>query len=274
MMAPGGVAYEVLGDGAATLVAVHGGPGMDRASLRPWLDPLAEQVRLVYLDLPGHGRSEPPTDYSLAAMADAVDALVEHLGEQRVVLLGHSYGGFVSLTCAVRHPQRIAGLVLVDTAASASFRGESLQVAQRRATPAMLEALDRLWSGVLTTDAEFKRDWGVIAPLYFHRLPDEDIERAGQTCTYRLATRKAALPSLASYDVRDRLPDIRVPSLVIVGRHDWITAVSQAEALAAGLPESRLVIFDNSGHLPFAEEPAEFLTLVRTWLTDVQGAAA
>jgi ABC-type nitrate/sulfonate/bicarbonate transport system substrate-binding protein len=76
---PGGLAYEVLGERGPLLLVVHGGPGMDHASLRPWLDPVADQARLVYFDLPGHGQSAAPTDYHLEAMADAVEGLADHL---------------------------------------------------------------------------------------------------------------------------------------------------------------------------------------------------
>jgi proline iminopeptidase len=265
---PGGLAYEVVGERGPCVLAVHGGPGMDHASLRPWLDPLAERVRLVYFDLPGHGRSAAPSDHSLEAMADAVDDLAEHLQAERVVLLGHSYGGFVSLTCALRHPRRVAGLLLVDTAPSSGFRAESMAVASSRATPPMLEALDRLWRGVLTTDAEFGRDWRTVLPLYFHQLSAEQVEQAAAGITYRIATRKAVLPTFAEYDVRPRLAEIRAPALVIVGRHDWITGVSQAEAMASGLTGSRLVIFEHSGHLPFVEEPDRFLAVASEWLAE------
>jgi proline iminopeptidase len=265
---PGGLAFDVLGEQGPWVVAVHGGPGMDHASVRPWLDPLGDRARLVYFDLPGHGQSAAPSDYGLDAMADAVDSLADHLGAPRVVLLGHSYGGFVSLVCALRHPRRVDGLVLVDTATSSGFRAESLAVARRRATPELLAALDRLWSGVLTTDAEFARDWRTVLPLYFHQLPPAEIEASAASISYRLATRKAVLPTFGEYDLRQSLDRITAPALVIVGRHDWITALSQAEVLAASVARGRLAIFENSGHLPFIEEPERFLTVVGEWLDE------
>jgi proline iminopeptidase len=266
--APGGLAYEVLGERGPWLLAVHGGPGMDHASLRPWLDPLAQRARLVYFDLPGHGQSEAPADYQLDTMADAVDALAEHLGAEHIVLLGHSYGGFVSLTCALRHPQRVSRMVLVDTAASSGFRAESLEVAQRRATPDMLQALDRLWTDTLTNDVEFARDWRIVLPLYFHHLSRAEIGDSAADLSFRLATRKAVLPTFADYDLTARLADIRAPALVTVGRHDWITSVGQAEVLANGLRTSRLDVLEHSGHLPFVEEPQRFLSVVNAWLDE------
>ena len=264
--APGGMAYDIIGDAGPYLLAVHGGPGMDHVSFRPWLDFLAERVRLVYLDLPGHGQSAPPADYSLGAMADALDELRAHLGVEHVLALGASYGGFVSLVYALRHPRRVAGLLLVDTAPSYGFRAESLDVARRRGTPEMLAALDRLWNDALSSDADFRRDWTTILPLYFHSAPLEEIRRLAGATTYRLATRKAVLPTFREYDVRERLAEISAPALVVVGRHDWITSVGQAEALASGLPNARLVVFEQSGHMPFVDEPEEFRRVVSDWL--------
>ena len=263
---PGGMAYDIVGNRGPYLLAVHGGPGMDHVSFRPWLDFVAERVRLVYLDLPGHGQSPPPADYSLEAMADALDALRAHLGVERVLVLGASYGGFVGLVYALRHPQRVAGLLLVDTAPSYGFRGESVDVARRRGTPEMLAALDRLWNDTLGSDADFRRDWTTILPLYFHSAPLDEIRRLADATTYRLATRKAVLPTFREYDVRERLGEISAPALVVVGRHDWITSVGQAEALASGLPNARLVVFEQSGHMPFVDEPEEFRRVVSDWL--------
>ena len=272
--APGGMAYDIIGDAGPYLLAVHGGPGMDHVSFRPWLDFLAERVRLVYLDLPGHGQSAPPADYSLGAMADALDELRAHLGVEHVLALGASYGGFVSLVYALRHPRRVAGLLLVDTAPSYGFRAESLDVARRRGTPEMLAALDRLWNDTLGSDADFRRDWTTILPLYFHSAPLEEIRRLAGATTYRLATRKAVLPTFREYDVRERLAEISAPALVVVGRHDWITSVGQAEALASGLPNARLVVFEQSGHMPFVDEPEEFRRVVSDWLGARAAAAA
>jgi proline iminopeptidase len=66
--------------------------------------------------------------------------------------------------------------------------------------------------------------------------------------------------------VRERLGEISAPALVVVGRHDWITSVGQAEALASGLPNARLVVFEQSGHMPFVDEPEEFRRVVSDWL--------
>jgi proline iminopeptidase len=265
-----GIAYASAGRGP-TLLAVHGGPGMDHGFFRPFLDPLADDLRLVFFDLPGHGQSGPLADERLSAMAESIEDVRTALGAPTIALLGSSYGGFLALTYALAHPGAVSALVLVDTSASFGFRQESLEIAERRATPAMLASLRRLWDGSLADDAAFARAWRDIFPLYFHRLPPAEIDALARQCSYSLATRRRILPTLQSYDLRDRLGEIEAPALVIVGRHDWITSVRQAEELVAGLRRAELVVFEESGHYPFIEEQGWFLSVVREWLTGLPG---
>ena len=260
-----GVAFDDRGRGPA-LVAVHGGPGTDHRLFRPFLDPLAASLRLVYFDLPGHGQSRPAGDYGLPAMAEAIDDVRDALGPDAIALLGSSYGGFLALTYALAHPDAVSALVLVGTSASHGFREESRKVAARRGTPEMLASLDRLWDGSLRSDAEFQRAWRDIFRLYFHRLPKTEFDALANRCTYTLETRRRILPTLLHYDLRRRLREIEAPALVVVGRHDWITSVAQAEELVTGLKRGELVIFEESGHYPFIEERDRFLALVRAWL--------
>ncbi len=260
-----GVAFADLGRGPA-LLAVHGGPGTDHRLFRPYLDPLADDVRLVFFDLPGHGESGPMEDESLSSMAASIEDVRTALETETVALLGSSYGGFLALTYALAHPGAVAALVLVGTSASHGFRDESIKVAERRATPEMLGSLQRLWDGSLASNAAFERAWRDIFPLYFHRLPPAEIDALARRCSYTLETRRRILPTLQQYDLRERLGEIEVPVLVITGRHDWITSLRQAEELVAGLPRGELVIFEKSGHYPFIEEQGRFLAVVREWL--------
>jgi proline iminopeptidase len=261
-----GIAYWTIGKGP-TVLTIHGGPGTDHSFFRPYLDPLAEDRQVVYFDLPGHGQSAPPTDYGLDTMAMAIGEVRDTLEVDHVSLIGSSYGGFLSLLYTLQKPGAVASLILVDTSASYGFRQESLETARQRGTPSMLAALDRLWNGSLQTDEEFHAAWRKILPLYFHQLQQREIRRIADGSSYRLETRKQILPTFQNYDVRHQLTTIDVPSLVMVGRHDWITSVAQAEELAARLAHSELLIFEESGHYPFIEETGSFLQKIQNWLT-------
>src|SRR5512139_2088608 len=101
------------------LIVVHGGPDFDHHYLRPELDALADSVRLVYYDQRGRGRSAPfvrPADVGIDSEIEDLDQLRASLGLDSVALLGHSWGGLVAMEYAVRHPDRLSHLVLMDTA--------------------------------------------------------------------------------------------------------------------------------------------------------------
>src|SRR5262245_44575537 len=103
-----------------TIVVLHGGPGLDHTLYKPWLTPLTEIAQIVYLDHRGQGRSGRPSLETCTAkqMADDVAAFCRTLGVENPVILGHSFGGFVALQLAVRHPGLSAKLILMNTAAA------------------------------------------------------------------------------------------------------------------------------------------------------------
>src|SRR5215469_16656022 len=118
--------FDVVGSGLQPIgeemkpkpvvIALHGGPGYDHSYLRS-LDPLGDVAQIVYLDLRGQGRSARHHEdyYQLGIMADDVAAVCAELGLEKPVVLGHSFGGWVALTLAVRHPERAGGLLLCST---------------------------------------------------------------------------------------------------------------------------------------------------------------
>jgi proline iminopeptidase len=260
------IAIEVAGSGRETILAVHGGPGTDHRLFRPELDRLGEFARVVYFDLPGHGRSPAPDDFSLETIAESLEEARLAAGAERVTVLGSSYGGFLSLLYALAYPQRVARLILVDTSSSGSFRARSIAIAHERASEAMLAAFERLWSDALADDDDFRASWRTLFPLYFARTAPAEIDAYAARTSYNLATRRAILPTLVEYDVRSRLASLRMPALVIVGARDWITPPEEARELAAALPNARLVVFESSGHYPFLEEEERFARVVEAFL--------
>ena len=262
----GGLSYEIHGAGPDCVV-LHGGPGMSSA-LWPALSGLARHARLVVYDHRGHGlsRGDVPRGRPLEALADDAAELIRELGLRRPAILGHSNGGFVALHLALRHPRLVGKLVLVDTAASAAFRPISRENARRRATPRIRRVLATLWNDTLADDAAFARAWVEVQPLYFHRPTVARIRAVTAPLRYRLVSRHRIFASYDRYDVRSRLGSIRVPTLVVVGAHDWITPPEFARELAAGIPGARLAVFSRSGHNPFVEEPRRFSALVGAFL--------
>src|SRR5579872_3670605 len=97
------IPIDVVGSGEHTILTVHGGPGTDHLLFRPELDRLGAFARVVYFDLPGHGRSNAPKDFQLETIAESLEEVRTAAHAERVTLLGSSYGGFVSLAYALAH---------------------------------------------------------------------------------------------------------------------------------------------------------------------------
>jgi proline iminopeptidase len=265
-LSPSGLSYEIHGSGPACLV-LHGGPGMS-CGLWPALRGLSASVQLVLYDHRGHGRSAAvvPRTTPLEVLADDAARLIRELRLGPVGILGHSNGGFIGLHLALRHPRLVARLVLVDTAASAEFRPVSRENARRRATPAMLRALRSLWDHPIPDAATFRRRWRTVQPLYFHRPTPERVNLVTDPLRFHVEARRRILRAFDRYDLRPKLSRISAPTLVVVGRHDWITPPPFAEELALAIPDARLEVFERSGHYPFVEEPRRFARLVGEFL--------
>jgi proline iminopeptidase len=253
-----------------TMVVLHGGPGFDQGYLRPGLDPLAASAQLVFVDLRGQGRSSRPpvATCTLERMADDVAELCRTLGIASPVVFGHSAGGFVALHVALRHPDCAGGLVLCDSAPTlAPLPDDDPPPGLAQRAPAeSARVAGRLFGGDFspgTVDA-FRR---LVLPFYAgpaHTDTPGRIMPLSGLSTDVAAHFFAALAG--SYDVRQRLAEITVPTLVIVGRHDWVCLPAGSRALAKGIPHARLVEIADAGHFPFAEEPGAFQAAVEPLL--------
>ena len=262
--------YTTHGRGRPLLL-MHGGLGLDHTYFRPWLDALAGEAQLIYYDHRGNGRSARPQSFDGIThdtwIADA-DALREHLGLERIVLLGHSYGGFLAQQYALRYGDRLDGLILCGTAPAMDYPEVIFANAQARATPAQFELVVNGLSGPTPDDERLREIWGEIASLYFHHYDDERGRAMLERITYSAAAfNHSFFNCLPAFNTLNRLHEISAPTLILAGRHDWITPPTQgAERIHAALKDSKLVVFEDSGHFPFIEEQAGFLSVVAEWL--------
>ena len=259
--------YDEAGQGTA-FVTLHGGPGMSGRS-GDWgtFQPLVDAFRLVSYDQRGSGESEGAEPYSHAQFVADLEALRQELQLGRMVLLGGSYGGFIALEYALTHPQNLHALILRDTAASNRFQDTSKDRAMASGFPMDEVTLDRLFSGEVKDDQDFRDSYAMIQPLY--TVERDPVKEAAQLARipFRYQTHNWAFSrNQPGYDLVSRLPELTVPVLVTVGRHDWITPLEASEELAAGLPNSELVVFEHSGHSPQSEEHGLYLKTVREFL--------
>jgi proline iminopeptidase len=256
--------YVKVGEGMPCLV-MHGGLGGDHSALHPWLDPLGEEMHLVYYDHRGNGRSgRPPSEtITFEHLCSDADALREYLGFEEVCVLGYSFGGFVALEYALRYPERISHLILLDTAPTLDY-GEEIEANARRkgATQEQLEALD----ATAEDEAESWRLWKVIEPLYFHTYDADLAERVMGKTIVSVEAAEASEAIVEGWDLTPRLGEISAPTLILVGEDDFICPPSRAKIMHERIPNSELVVFERSGHFAHAEEPEAFFDAVHGWL--------
>lgn len=263
---------EVLGAenrDAPVMIVHHGAPGLgSSAEPRASFGPFADTYRVVIFDARGSGASEDKPPYTHDQWAADVDAIREWIGAEQIIMAGGSYGGFISLEYATRYPERVLAVVLRDTSADNAHR--ELSRANALASPRItvdMELFERMMSGNVRDNADFKTAWAHILPLYDHDLDLAKVAARVENTPYHYATHNYAFAvNQANYDLKDKLPSIRVPTLITVGRHDWITPVSTSETIHRLIPNSELVIFENSGHSPQVEEAPLFQKTVREFL--------
>ncbi len=259
--------YDEAGRGVA-FVTLHGGPGMgNRKGDWNTFQPLTDTYRLVSYDQRGNGESDGGEPYSHAQFVADLEALRQALDLGKMILLGGSYGGYIALEYALRHQDNLHALILRDTAANNHYQDTSMQRALESEFPMDKVRLARLFAGHVESNAEFLESYKMIQPLYnVTHDPAKDAERLAQI-PFRYKTHNYAFSrNQADFDITEALREVQTPTLVTVGRFDWITPLEASEELAEVLPNSELVVFENSGHSPQLEERERYLSVVRDFL--------
>jgi pimeloyl-ACP methyl ester carboxylesterase len=275
------LAYRRLGSGPM-LVCHPGGPGFSSLYLSN-LGGLDADFELVLLDPRGTGGSDPAGDsrtYAIDDYADDLEQLREHLGLERLLLLGHSHGGVAATAYAARHPERVERLVLASTLArfgAEQAAAMEAAIGARAGEPWFEDAKDALETELRGEFADGRELMDLclrMFPFYFARYGDE--ERAylesltgDEVCVD--ATRLWEREIFETFDVRPLLPRLTMPTLVITGSADFITGPRVAGDFEA-IPGAERVILDGAGHMIFVEAPEQFRETVRSFLG--AGAAA
>lgn len=262
-----GVGLHVeLGGAGEALVLVHGFTG-SAAAWRPHRPALEARWQVAAPDLLGHGRSDSPADparYSMPAAVADLAGLLDQLHLDTIRLLGYSLGGRVALHFAAAHPERVRALVLES--ASPGLATPAERAARLAADQALAERLER---DGLPAFVDFWESQPLFASQA--RLPAEArAELRAQRLAHSpagLANSLRGLGTGAQPSLWERLPEIRVPALLIAGALDEkFTAI--ARQMAAGLPQARLAVVPGAGHSVHAERPQAFQAAVIQFLSD------
>lgn len=270
---------DVVGRGDP-VVLMHGGPSADLWTMGAFRR-CADQFTLVLYDHRCNGRSigVPVSSMTWENLTADAEALREYLGFETWAVLGHSFGGHVALEYALRHPDRVSHLVLLDTGADSRWARVNAprRLAQQGYTPATVELVRRWFHGDFSPREYLPIFWR-IGGAYSHGPGWVALGRELAHGGWRSRVRPEALifagrHLLDGWSVVDRLGEITAPTLVMAGREDFVFPPECQEELAAGIPGSKLVLFTGAGHNPQDEQPAEVMRTLRAFLTGPGGAA-
>jgi proline iminopeptidase len=261
---------EVMGpEGAPVLIAHHGGGGIGSlGEPKATFGPLQDKFRVLVFDARGCGRSEANPPFSHAQWAADVDGLRQWIGAEQVVIAGGSYGGFIAMEYAIAFPGRTRAMILRDTSADNSNLAAAFENARNQTRVKLnWENFERYWSGQIRDDEELKACWAEMIPLYDFNYDAVKAAARVEAGIYRHEAHNWCFQkNQPNYDLKDALPGVTCPTLVTVGRTDWVCSVASAETIARLIPNSKLVIFEKSGHSPQIEEFDLFQKVIRDFL--------
>jgi len=276
------IAYNVAGSGP--MIFVHpGGPGLDwKYERMPEVEKFATVVYIEPIGT-GHSSHEPgPRGFAIDRYAADIESLRTQLGLSKIILLGHSHGGFVAQTYAIAHSDRLKGLILYDTTPTTGPEW------QKDVATGMMQFQHEPWfqgsvaalalETSATTDsamtAIFHREFPLYVADWTHRSKEFEAYR-DSTFAY-VAPTKTTDPSAKdevgvapSLEVRDKLNVITAPTLVIVGKRDFVTPEKWSRFIQGQIKGSRLVVLEHSGHMGHEEEPTAFAAAVQEFVSNL-----
>ena len=264
---------EVVGHGYPLLL-MHGGPGADHWAMAPFRK-CADQFTLVFYDHRCNGRSTgaPVESMTWENLTADADALRQRLGFERWAVLGHSFGGHVALEYALRYPDSLSHLILLDSGGDSRWSLENAPkiLAGRGFSPKTVR-LARRWFNGQVPPGQFLPTLMRLGKAYnpYQSLVDFArmmlLEGAWQSKVRPEALAFVGQHLARGWTVMDRLGEISAPTLVMAGRDDFIFPPEHQAQLAAGIPNARLRIIERAGHNPQDERPAEVFAALREFI--------
>jgi proline iminopeptidase len=260
-----------------TLVAVHGGPGLDHINIKPGLAPLAEHVQVLFYDQRGHGRSDHSTAefWNLRTWADDLRRLCDTLGLNKPVVLGSSFGGFVALTYAGLFPHHPGGVILTNTTGGPSDHQRSVEIFRRLGGDEAAAVAKRDFVELTEESAdEFNR---ICLPLYsskpgYAEESRQQLARTIRTIDVNLHYFRHEAPNFDPWSVLDR---ITCPVLILAGEDDPLCPIPIVEELASQLPAgtTRLIRLPEARHTIFRDRPDVAFPAVEDFIRHIKDSA-
>ncbi len=280
--------YWAVGHGTPLLI-VHGGPGASHDYFLPYLLPLAQHHRLIFIDERGSGKSqklEDPAGYTVENMVEDVEAVRQGLRLGKIALLGHSYGGVLAQAYALKYQNNLTQLILGSTFPSTKQMNEVFVRMKEKMAPELRERIDRMErEGLFGHGKDYEKNrytsdymiaaWGEgYFPYLYQNHPDANYDpiQAGNTAwdLYREMWGSHGEyvidGNLETVEYVDQLHTIRVPTLIMAGDHDECDP-SLSQEMHEKIAGSKLVILPKSGHMTFVDQPNLFIKSVVDFLS-------
>lgn len=249
-------AYSVAGEGERLLLCLHG-IGGNRHAFDDLLAAAPAGWRVAAWDMPGYGESAPVEPMDWAALARAAVAVLDDLGAERAVVLGHSMGGMVAQEVAARYPERLAGLILFATTPAFGGKDDSFK---NKFLESRLAPLDEG-----KTPADFADK--VVGGMFNDATPQAVRDKAvASMAAVPAAAYRQALNCIVTFDRRAELAGIACPTLVLAAENDALSPPKTMEKMAQKIPGARYVCLSGLGHLANFENPAAFNAAVTDFL--------
>lgn len=238
--------YIQRGHGKSVLI-LHGW-GTNIESFNHIIEDLSSYYQVTALDFPGFGLSEEPAKpYALSQYAELTQAFIEHLGLEKPVVMGHSFGGRV----AIKMSEKVAyeKLILVNSAG----------IKPKRKSSYYFKVYG--FKGIRTLGKLPLFSYILAEPIraYSEKYSSQDYKQASSMM-------KMVLSKVVNEDLKHYLPHIESPTLLIWGDQDTATPLQDAKLMSSLIPDSGLVVFEGAGHFTYLEQPSRFLTIIKTFI--------
>lgn len=278
--------YQIVGDGETDdklpLLVLHGGPGVPHDYLEPIGQLANNGRRVIFYDQLGCGNSDHvhnPKMWTVELFVAEVDAIRTALGLEKVHILGQSWGGMLAMQYALTYPAGVASLTISNSPASISLWLSEANRLRRELPQPVQDALIRHETAGTTDAPEYLEAMQVFydrhvvrtqpMPEYVQRAFTKLAEYNEVYMTMNGPSEFHVIGTIKDWDITDRLKDIAYPTLLLSGRYDEATP-AVVQVLKDNIPGAEWTIFEESSHMPFAEETERYLTTVESFLTRIE----
>lgn len=266
------------------LFLIHGGPGGNHIHFKYDSIKLQEYAQLVFIDQRGCGLSkkDKKSHYTLENNIEDIEALRKHLGFKKISVLGVSYGGMVAQGYAIRYGKNVDKLVLVSTAPSYHFIETAKENLKKIGTKQQISVCEKfLWSGSFKNNRDVNHYFKIMDPLYIYNHKKKKRRKP----SVKKVKSQNNIKNILSYDVLNagfstflhkfnfipKLKNIKCPTLIMVGKNDWVCIPKHSKVMAENIPNSTLKVFNKCGHALATDANDKYINAIKQFLIDHRG---